>query len=225
MGNEWESNEGLLKAVLAEIDDLLGEVVLVGGVATLLFVDDGVRDIRATTDVDVLVSADLKRWYEVESLLRARGFTPDSNLICRFVKGRLVIDVMPSDPRVLGFSNRWYAGAIETAENRTLGDRKFKATSFPYFVATKLEAFLGRGRGDFYGSKDIEDLIAVLAGRKTAFRELRQLGGALGEYIRATLRSFMASNEFQAAVVGHLPRDLPFKSERFLADLDEFIDS
>jgi hypothetical protein len=70
MGHEWDSNEELLKAVRAEIEDLLGEVVLVGGVTTLLFVDAGVRDIRATTDVDVLFSANRTRWYEIGNLLR-----------------------------------------------------------------------------------------------------------------------------------------------------------
>ena len=35
----------------------------------------------------------------------------------------------------------------------------------PYFIATKLEAFFDRGRGDFLGSSDLEDIITVLDGR------------------------------------------------------------
>ena len=35
----------------------------------------------------------------------------------------------------------------------------------PYFMATKIEAFYGRGGDDFLGSHDMEDIITVIDGR------------------------------------------------------------
>ena len=42
---------------------------------------------------------------------------------------------------------------------------RIRVVTAPYFVATKLEAFRGRGRGDYISSHDLEDLLAVIDGR------------------------------------------------------------
>ena len=43
----------------------------------------------------------------------------------------------------------------------------------PYFLATKVDAFLNRGEGDYYGSHDLEDLIVVVDGRPEIVDEVR----------------------------------------------------
>ena len=56
---------------------------------------------------------------------------------------------MPIDPRVLGFANRWYPEAVESAmEVRLTQDLVIRIASAPAFVATKFEAFSTRGRND-----------------------------------------------------------------------------
>lgn len=42
--------------------------------------------------------------------------------------------------------------------------KHIRMVSAPYFLITKLEAFDGRGGGDYLLSHDIEDIIAVLDG-------------------------------------------------------------
>lgn len=44
----------------------------------------------------------------------------------------------------------------------------------PYFLATKIEAFKGRGRRDFWASHDLEDLIFVIDGRSTIVEEAQK---------------------------------------------------
>lgn len=39
-----------------------------------------------------------------------------------------------------------------------------KSVTAPYFLATKIEAFKTRGKNDFLGSHDFEDIITVIAG-------------------------------------------------------------
>lgn len=44
------------------------------------------------------------------------------------------------------------------------GGIEIRLVSAPYFLGTKLEAFLGRGDGDFMGSHDLEDVVSLLDG-------------------------------------------------------------
>lgn len=77
-----------------------------------------------------------------------------------------MLDVMPLDEKVLGFTNIWYRPAINTVEeHEILPGMTIKVISAPYFCATKLEAFKGRGAGDYLASHDLEDIITVIDGR------------------------------------------------------------
>jgi hypothetical protein len=53
----------------------------------------------------------------------------------------------------------------------------------PYFIGTKLEAFGGRGRGDFYASSDLEDIMTVLDGRSSVVDEVEASRRELRRYI------------------------------------------
>ena len=39
----------------------------------------------------------------------------DQSPICAMALGELWVDFMPDDPAILGFSNRWYRQALDTA--------------------------------------------------------------------------------------------------------------
>jgi len=47
-----------------------------------------------------------------------------------------------------------------------------RVVTAPYFLATKLEAFRGRGRDDYANSHDLEDLLTVIDGRETLVQEV-----------------------------------------------------
>lgn len=58
----------------------------------------------------------------------------------------MLFDLMPVQPDVLGFSNRWYPYAVETAVPVDLGNGvTIRLVAAVAFVATKLEAFAGQG--------------------------------------------------------------------------------
>src|SRR2546428_526677 len=70
---------------------------------------------------------------------------------------------MPTEEGILGFSNRWYREAIGAAREIALrDDLSIRLVTAPYFISTKYEAFIGRGRGDYLASHDFEDLMAML---------------------------------------------------------------
>jgi len=71
-----------------------------------------------------------------------------SEVICRWrhTSSGVLFDLMPTDPAILGFSNRWYPEAVKSATHVRLSDRiVIRVISGPAFVATKLEAFVSRG--------------------------------------------------------------------------------
>jgi hypothetical protein len=59
------------------------------------------------------------------------------------------LDVMPIEERILGFTNRWYRAAMDAAQDAELqAGLRIRVVTAPYFLATKLEAFRGRGKRD-----------------------------------------------------------------------------
>ena len=173
-------NPNLLILMLAvdKLVELADEMVFLGGCATgLLITDPAAPPIRVTKDVDAIVQVVSRAdYYRFSEKLCAKGFKEDTSgdaPICRWVSEQVILDVMPTDAQILGFGNRWYASAVEHAVNIQLPSGKpIRMVSAPYFLITKLEAFDGRGRGDYLGSHDIEDLIAVLDGRPSIVDEV-----------------------------------------------------
>jgi len=217
--SDFKKNQELLKLAAIALGPMLDRIAFVGGATTILYLTDRIRDVRATLDVDVILEVTRTEFHEAEEDLRRLGFQPDPRVICRHRKGDLIIDFMPTDGRILGFSSRWYSDALHNARPEKVAGVEIKVLSFPYFVATKLEAFNGRGQEDYYGSKDIEDLVTVFAGRAAFLRELRALGGELGEFIRSEFARHLEDAEFMAAVEGHMPRDSRTSPRQIIADL------
>jgi len=77
----------------------------------------------------------------------------------------------------------------------------------PYFIATKFQAFTGRGNRDYMGSHDLEDLIAVVDGRESLASEIRQEHSELRAFIRDEVSRLLSDADFMDALPGHLLPD------------------
>src|SRR5262249_50478798 len=143
--------------------------------------------------------------------LRELGFADDQSEgapICRWAHGEVRLDVMPTDERILGFSNRWYKSAMENAQSvRLEGELFVRVVTAPFFLGTKLEAFKGRGKNDYFASHDLEDVIAVIDGRPSLLDEIRQGPEELTAYIAGETRRLMSNREFVDALPGYLLPD------------------
>ena len=119
-----------------------------------------------------------------------------------------MLDVMPTDQSILGFGNRWYAPAFEQAiEFKLPSGKMIKSITAPYFLATKLAAFDGRGDGDYFSSHDLEDVIAVIDGRMEITEEVQTSDSVLRGHLAEKFQTLLRDPEFIAAVSGHLPSD------------------
>ena len=113
---------------------------------------------------------------------------------------------MPPDEGIIGSSsNRWYRDAIRTSKKVDIGDGiKIRLVTPPYFLATKLEAFLDRGKGDFLASHDLEDVIAVIASRAEIVGELASSDAEVKDFISSLVRGFLSDQYFMEALPGKL---------------------
>jgi len=206
-------NLDLLEGAAEKLRPLLPEIVFVGGCATgLLITDPGAAPVRQTYDVDIISEIVSYADYAVFSeRLCALGFREDSREgapLCRWQHGELVLDVMPLDALILGFSNRWYADALRTAVEVALpSGLKLKAITAPYFLGTKIEAFRGRGHADYFGSHDLEDFITVIDGRPSLLQEVGESSPNLRAFLAEAVRGLLSASRFLDALPGHLSAD------------------
>ncbi len=78
----------------------------------------------------------------------------------------------------------------------------------PYFVATKLEAFIGRGGGDYLMSHDLEDAVAVIDGNPDFPQQVQACAVELREYLAGRFQELLDDSAFRQALPGYLPSDI-----------------
>jgi hypothetical protein len=128
--------------------------------------------------------------------------------ICRWQHGQIKLDLMPLDEKILGFSNRWYKAAMDSAQEFEIEPGlRIRVVTARYFCATKLEAFRGRGKGDYLASHDLEDLITVVDGRPELLDELRWAPEDVRFYIAGAIGQMLKARQFIDGLPGYLLPD------------------
>jgi predicted nucleotidyltransferase len=208
-----DPNLAILVLIAQALGNLCESLVFVGGCATgLLLTAQRAQTIRATQYVDVVVRAlSMADYHAMERAIASRGFKHDLSPeapICRWLWNDVMLDLMPSEPGIIGFHNRWYPLVVKTATRTRLPDgREIPVISAPLFVATKFEAFHGRGKSDYLASHDLEDLITVIDGREELIEEIQNSERELRRYIAVELSKLLGERDFQLALPGQLPGD------------------
>ena len=208
-----DPNLEAVQSAFAALGDLRELVVLVGGRATGLLLTSARSElIRATGDVDLVIEVVTKKDYRrTEQALRSRGFIKDQSPeapICRWRFEELIVDLMPMEPNVLGFGNRWYPHAVALAEKVALPDgQPLRLISAPVFLLTKFEAFRARGSSDFLSSHDLEDIMTVVDGREELEGEISKAPEEIQAAIREQFEKLISDARLVEAMAGFLPGD------------------
>lgn len=200
-----DPNLPLLQDAVRKLAPFLDEIVFVGGVTLgLLITDEAAAPIRGTTDVDVIAEIlTYADYIGFSERLRRVHFTEDEQLTCRWHSGGLTLDVLALNKDVLGFTNIWYEPAMRHASNLTLpGGAVIRVITAPFFLATKMEAFRGRGEMDFLASHDLEDFVAVIEGRENVVQEIAESPQALREYLAKAVINLLRESRFLDGLPG-----------------------
>ena len=208
--NARETQLEAISVVARGLGELAGKVAFVGGATVGIYIDDpAVEDVRATKDVDCVIEVGgLHGYAKLEKQLRHLGFVnaiEEGAPICRWHFSGLIVDVMPTDGKILGFSNRWYSEAMSHLRREKItNDIEIAVFELPYFIATKLEAFNTRGKEDWWASHDLEDIIALLDGCIAIEKELSKAEGRLQSYLQTEFTQLLRHADAQEILTAHL---------------------
>lgn len=211
-------NETRIKVVAKALAELNQTVVFVGGAVVGLYCDDVARrESRPTDDVDVVIEILSRSDYAtLEEKLRQIGFQPDSNssVICRYKYHDIVVDIMPSEGEILGFTNRWYREGINNTVSVKLdSDVAIQVFEVAYFLASKMEALRSERRGnDFRGNSDFEDIVYLFDNRTTLSTDLLQADTVLRNYFKDAIAQILDRPNIYEEVAANL--EFPGQNER-----------
>lgn len=221
-------NIARIKAVYNALGDLTSEVIFIGGATVSLYADRPARESRPTDDVDVLIELlYYKDYAAIEEKLRARGFVNDieSGIICRYIVRGIVVDIMPTSGKILGFTNKWYKEAFVHAEKRKIDeDYTIRIFSPAYFIASKLEAYRGRGQNDGRMSSDFEDIVYILNNRTAIWQELKTSPSKVRQYLKDQFRKLLNEPYIGEWVSSHLDYNEQKRVNFILNSLQEFVE-
>lgn len=203
----------LLEPAADAIGELRESVVFLGGATIALWLTDpAARAPRVTYDVDVIAVevTTLSRYESFQQRLRALDFSEDveSGVICRWRHlGRgIVLDAVPVDQRLAGFSGGWLSEAVADPAKITLpSGARISAVRPPWLIVTKLEAFFDRGGSDCLSSRDFEDIITLVDAREELIDELAALPAAARQFVGDRVAEILLLPTFAYGVDGALP--------------------
>jgi hypothetical protein len=219
--NRSSQNIIMIEEVAKALGNLLPQCVFTGGATTALYIDDpGAPEPTPSDDVDlVLEVATHKEYVTLEQDLRKHGFKDpagfDDAPICRKYLGAIAVDFMTPDPKILGFSNEWYPEALQHSIPFSLpSGRVIRIFALPYFVASKLAAFQGRGATqDIRMSQDLEDICSVLDGNAPSVSEILNSNPRVRTYIASEFSGLLLDRDIleEAAhgFIGYTPEGRP----------------
>ncbi len=199
-----------IKTVHQQLKELGQDVVFVGGATVSLYATNVnlASEIRPTDDVDVIVElATYGKYSKLAERLRAIGFVNDvaSGVICRYKIQEIIVDIMPTNPDAIGFSNQWYPEGFANAIIKEIDqDHHIKIFSLPYFVAAKWEAFLSRGNNDYRTSKDFEDLVYIWENVDDYDKQMQKAPKHLKDYLMKAFSNKLEDDAFEEGIYAHL---------------------
>ncbi|MFI3262740.1 MAG: hypothetical protein R3Y26_07510 [Rikenellaceae bacterium] len=204
-------NVVMLAQVAKGLGEMVDEVVFVGGSVTELYADDPAStDIRSTLDIDCVIEISSRlKYYELEERLRAKKFNNDTSYgapVCRWRYEGIVIDVMPIDDDILGFSNQWYKGGVEYKRQAILPDgTNIYIFTAPYYLGAKFEAVISRGGTDLRISHDFEDIIYVLDNTTNIIEQISSSELNLREYLTEQFNKLLNNSNIEETIECALP--------------------
>ncbi|RPD39173.1 nucleotidyl transferase AbiEii/AbiGii toxin family protein [Chitinophaga barathri] len=204
-----------IKSVANILRGLGQPYVFVGGATVSLYATHKAlaASIRPTDDVDVVLElASYTGYSAMDERLRAIGFenAKDSGVICRYKVDGIIVDIMPTAPGILGFSNKWYPDGFREAVTYTFDDgMEILIFSLPYFLASKWEAHISRGGNDLRTSRDFEDMVYVFENCHDFDRQLLEGPKPVKEYFARELAVHLTHPDFEEALYCHMETSDP----------------
>ena len=202
------ANLKVIRKVALALGPLNKRVVYVGGATVSLYVNDpAAEDVRPTKDLDI--SLDIATLGELEAVreqLAKKGFsqTAEDNVICRFRYEDIKVDVMSTKAIGWAPANPWFEPGFVHRETVMVEDQQVQILPLSYFLASKFNAFCGRGARDPRTSHDFEDIIYIMDNRIDFIEQLRYTPSDVKSYLLQQMQNILHNRAMQEAIYGNL---------------------
>lgn len=197
--------------VVAKLRALQKRFMLVGACVRPFLLDEVFRNqLRPTMDVDVAIEAvSYSEFSRLEEKLRLEGFQDSISENVRI--GSWIIDGVKVDIMTpYQFRGDWLLEGLENAVEREIAPGLAVPIVTPaYFFMMKMRAFRDRGKGDFHGSKDLEDIIGLVEGCPGLVAEIETLPKPIRLYVAASMQNLLDNPTFLDVLPGHLSSGSP----------------
>jgi len=216
----------LFRNTVKRMQPMLPQLVFAGGCATSMFFSepDFIRpappqwlDVIASTEGELGhmgLTIKLKEIGMREDTMIGRG---------RWKMGALTVCFWNVDPVFNPFASRFIRDAFAMPRKMMAGpDLNVKIANVAFFMAMKLEAFLGRGLANFQSSDDLNDLVSLLAARTEIAFDLRLAAPPVRSFIQRGFAELKPKSDFQEAIKRILNYDARL-IELALARLNEVV--
>ncbi len=179
-----EKNIAMLQLVAERMGEAREQVVFLGStVIPYLLTREASFPLRRGKDVDFIFDYSSKEeLHDFEDALWERGFIKmRTGVVSQWSFNGVDVDMLPTGA-VLGFCNQWCDEAVRNSVRVDIGKgMTINMIPAPCFLGAKLDKFANRD-DDYTSSRDIYDLLLVMAGRpdieaevaERASRELRR---------------------------------------------------
>lgn len=210
-------NRGVIKIIARALGELNEQVIYVGGATVGLYINDpAADDVRPTKDVDISLSiATIAELEKIREELTRRKFiqTAEDDVICRFRYAEVKVDVM--NTKAIGWApaNPWFAPGFALKEKVEVEEQIIQILPLPYFLATKFEAYNGRGKNEPRTSHDFEDIVYVLENRTDIAEQIITAPEDVKPFLKSEFESILKDSAKQEAILGNLYYET--RDERF----------
>ena len=201
----------LFRNTAKRMQPMLEELVFAGGCATAaLFSEPGYMRASPPQWLDVIANTVGDLGYTALTIkLKELGMREDTMIgRGRWKMGALTVCFWNVDPVFSPFASRFIRDAFAMPRRYPLSpDFKVKLANPVFFLALKLEAFLGRGQSNFQNSDDLNDLVSLIAARPELPFDMKLAAPAVRTYIQRSLAELKPKHEFSEAVKRLLGED------------------
>ena len=220
-----------IRIVAEKLCELDKRFVLIGGCSPQFIVDVRYKEtVRPTMDIDFVIESESRIDYSnIEQKLRDLGFKHDmrpNKPKCKWHYDKIEVDILPSSPKAAEFGSRWFEMALDMAFSQQLDNGlSINVINPACFLAAKLDAFFDRGKNDYYGSADLEDIIMLLESCSALLEDIQSAPKELRTYVANGINRLLGSHNFIEALPGHLsPESPPRTGDRVLDIAGQIVD-
>lgn len=203
-----ELNRMATLKIAKTLSGLNKDVVYVGGAIVSLYIDDpAADDVRPTKDIDISLKIhSLNELENIREELVRRGFKQynEDKVICRFRYEDILVDVMSTKKVGWAPANRWFAPGFERKFLIDIGGQKIYLMPLPYFMASKFDAFHGRGSKDPRTSHDYEDIVYLLSHTSNVSHLIQKADEPVKDYLNEQFNNILKDSGLQEAILGNL---------------------